>query len=230
MTALKQRWPEWYALVFTQFATASRFSEVSALRWEDVDWERGVIRIRRGNWRTIVTTAKVDRRRRNPALTDELRAVLVEWQRELLASRPRQADSGWLFPSRSGKPHHNSSCMRKAFVDCLKEIGVERRFSSHGLRRTANDLIRRVASGEVARAITGHVTVAMTDHYAHVDNGGEAAAVAGMLRLVEGGGVEAAPDGNTGTNARATARLMKEGRSRRRRTEKAGGDAWRRAF
>jgi hypothetical protein len=26
MTALKQRWPEWYALVFTQFATASRFS------------------------------------------------------------------------------------------------------------------------------------------------------------------------------------------------------------
>jgi integrase len=48
MAVLKQRWPEWYALVFTQFATASRFSEVSALRWEDVDWERGIIRIRRG--------------------------------------------------------------------------------------------------------------------------------------------------------------------------------------
>jgi integrase len=188
MAELKQRWPEWFAMVFTQFATASRFSEVSALRWEDVDWERGFIRIRRGNWRTIISTAKVDRRRRTPALTDELRAVLVAWQAELFQARPRQAASGWLFPSRLGRPHHNSSCMRKAFLDCLQEIGVHRRFSSHGLRRTANDLIRRVASGEVARAITGHVTVAMTDHYAHVDTGEKRAAVEGMLRLIQGGG------------------------------------------
>jgi integrase len=187
MAALRVRWPEWYAMVFTQFATATRFSEVSALRWEDVDEERGFIRIRRGNWRTIVSTAKVDRRRRTPALTDELRAVLTEWREMLLASKPRQASSGWVFPSRAGKPHHNSSCMRKAFIDCLETIGVDRRFSSHGLRRTANDLIRRVASGEVARAITGHVTVAMTDHYAHVDTGEKKAAVEGMLRLVQGG-------------------------------------------
>ena len=187
MRTLEERWPEWYAMVFTQFMTASRFSEVSALRWEDINWERGFIRIRRGNWRTIISTAKVDRRRRTPALTDELRAVLVKWQAELFTARPKQAASGWVFPSRPGKPHHNSSCMRKAFLDCLQEIGVHRRFSSHGLRRTANDLIRRVASGEVARAITGHVTVAMTDHYAHVDTGEKRAAVEGMLRLIQGG-------------------------------------------
>jgi hypothetical protein len=47
--------------------------------------------------------------------------------------------------------------MRKAFEACLKDILVERRCSSHGLRRTANDLIRRVSSGEGAGAITGHV-------------------------------------------------------------------------
>jgi integrase len=194
MAALRNRWLEWYAMAFTQFATASRFSEVSALRWEDIDWERGFIRIRRGNWRTIVSTAKVDRRRRMPALTDELRGVLREHESRLLGSGKRHADSGWVFPSRVGKPHHNSSCMRKAFVDCLKVIGVERRFSSHGLRRTANDLIRRVASGEVARAITGHVTVAMTDHYSHVDIGEKRHAVEGMLRLVQGGDRQPAND------------------------------------
>ncbi len=113
--------------------------------------------------------------------------MLKVWRVELLGSVNRDADSGWVFPSRSGKPHHNSSCMRKAFVDCLRHIGVDRRFSSHGLRRTANDLIRRVASGEVARAITGHVTVAMTDHYAHVDTAEKKAAVEGMLKLIEGG-------------------------------------------
>ena len=146
MAALKEGWPQWYAMAFTQFATASRFSEVSALRWEDIDEGRGIIRIRRGNWRTQVSTAKIDRRRRNPALTDELRQVLTEWREELKRSH-RHADSGWMFPSTVGKPHHNTSCMGKAFADCLKEIKVDRRFSSHGLRRTANDLIRRVASG-----------------------------------------------------------------------------------
>ncbi|MSP63004.1 MAG: hypothetical protein EXR72_22245, partial [Myxococcales bacterium] len=48
--------------------------------------------------------------------------------------------SGWVFPSHVGKPHHNASVMRKAFVDVLKEMGLDRKFSSHGLRRTANDL------------------------------------------------------------------------------------------
>jgi integrase len=186
MAVLKEGWPQWYALAFTQFATASRFSEVSALRWEDIDEGRGIIRIRRGNWRTLVSTAKIDRRRRNPALTDELRKLLGEWREQLRRSH-RHADSGWLFPSKAGKPHHNASGMGKAFEACLKDIGVDRRFSSHGLRRTANDLIRRVASGEVARAITGHVTERMTEHYSHVDVGEKKAAVEGMLRLVKGG-------------------------------------------
>ena len=196
MAALKQRWPEWYAMAFTQFATASRFSEVSALRWEDIDEERGTIRIRRGNWRTLVSTAKIDRRRRNPALTGELRQVLSEWREELKRSH-RHADSGWMFPSKVGKPHHNTSCMAKAFSDCLEKIGVDRRFSSHGLRRTANDLIRRVASGEVARAITGHVTQRMTEHYSHVDVGEKKAAVEGMLKLVRGANAQAGSDTRT---------------------------------
>jgi integrase len=193
MAALKEGWPQWYAMAFTQFATASRFSEVSALRWEDIDEGRGIIRIRRGNWRTQVSTAKIDRRRRNPALTDQLRQVLTDWREELKRSH-RHADSGWMFPSTVGKPHHNTSCMGKAFGDCLREIKVDRRFSSHGLRRTANDLIRRVASGEVARAITGHVTQRMTEHYSHVDVGEKKAAVEGMPKLVQGG-----PKGKAGT-------------------------------
>lgn len=193
MAALKEGWPQWYAMAFTQFVTASRFSEVSALRWEDVDEQRGIVRIRRGNWRTVVSTAKIDRRRRNPALTDELRQVLTEW-RERLNRSHRHADSGWLFPSKAGKPHHNASGMGKAFEACLKDIGVDRRFSSHGLRRTANDLIRRVASGEVARAITGHVTERMTEHYSHVDVGEKRTAMEGVLRLVKGGARQTAND------------------------------------
>ena len=90
--------------------------------------------------------------------------------------------------------------MKKAFEDCLRTIKVDRRFSSHGLRRTANDLIQRVASGEVARAITGHVTQRMTEHYSHVDVSEKKAAVEGMLKLVKGGGQAGAQDESQATS------------------------------
>jgi integrase len=103
--------------------------------------------------------------------------------------------------------------MRKAFLDVLKEIDVARSFSSHGLRRTANDLIRRIASGEVTRAITGHMTEAMTEHYSHVDVAEKKAAVEGVLRLVHAGSATLADGANrhsdrhsddeTGTNGKA---------------------------
>ncbi len=116
--------------------------------------ERAILKVRRAQWHGIVSSTKTERPKDVP-LTEELREVLRGWRQE-----------------------------RKAFIDCLKQIEVDRRLSSHGLRRTANDLLRRVATGEVTRAITGHVTQAMTDHYSHVDAGEKRAAVEGMMRLV----------------------------------------------
>ena len=184
LAMLGERWPQWYPIVFTQFALALRFGEVSALQWDDVDEERGVVRIRRAQCNGIVGPTKT-RRTKTVPLTPELREVLSE-HRARLVQHPH-VDSGWVFPSLAGKPHVNSCCLTDAFKDVLVEIGVSRPFSAHGLRRTANDLLRRVASGEVTRAITGHVTTAMTEHYSHVDVAEKQAAAAGLLRLVQGG-------------------------------------------
>lgn len=180
---LKEHYPQWYAMAFTQFAMARRFGEVSALRWEDIDEQRRVIRVRRAQWRGIVDTTKTGNLVHVP-LTDELQGVLREWRQHLLRKQHRFLDTGWVFPSRVGKPHHGSACMRKAFMACLKEIDVDRRFTSQGLRRTANDLLRRIASGEVTRSITGHVTTAMTEHYSHVDAEEKRTAAEGILRLI----------------------------------------------
>ena len=201
MEALRVRWPQWYTMLYLQFAMACRFSEVSALRWDDVDWTKEIIRIRRGNWHTIVSTAKIDRRRNTIGLTDELRGMLEAWRQELVRSKHRHIDSGWMFPSRVGKPHHNSSCLTKVFADCLKAIGVERRFSSHGLRRTANNIIRRNFGGEMARAISGHVTEKMTEHYSHIDPSEKRAVVRGMLSLVRGGAESEPGNDNPVTDA-----------------------------
>jgi len=51
----------------------------------------------------------------------------------------------------------------------LRRVGISKRVSVHGLRRTFNNLSRQVAGNIVTRAITGHVTEEMTEHYSHVD-------------------------------------------------------------
>lgn len=101
------------------------------------------------------------------------------------------------LPVPQGEPHHSPSCLRKPFIAVLAKVEIGRSFSSHGLRRTANDLLRRVASGEVTRAITGHATTAMTDRYSHVDIGEKRNTALGMLRLVRGSeDAEDDPDAN----------------------------------
>lgn len=183
LAVFKVRYPQWFPLVFTQFATARRFGEVSALHWEDIDIARSQIIIRRAHWRGIVGTPKTDRVVKVP-LTDELRRVLDDWRQELLRTQHRHMHTGLVFPSQAGKPHQNASCLAKPFADCLAEIGVSRGFSSHGLRRTANNLLRQVTTSEVTRAITGHVTAAMTEHYSHIAADEKYTAATHMLALV----------------------------------------------
>lgn len=98
LDVLREDFPQWYAIVFTQFATATRFGEVSALRWEDVDEPRGVIYVRRSHWRTRIDTTKTGDER-EVVLTDELRD---EWRQTLLRMQHRHLHRGWIFPSRKG--------------------------------------------------------------------------------------------------------------------------------
>lgn len=56
--------------------------------------------------------------------------------------------------------------------------------TTHGLRRTFNNLSRQVAGEIVTRSITGHVTQEMTEHYSHVDRSEKLAAVGKVVRLV----------------------------------------------
>ena len=152
-----------------------------------------------------------------PGILDHIgRTPLVRLQhidRDLpvpILAKCEHLNPGGSVKDRIAKPHHNASCMRKAFIRCLEQANIGRGFSSHGLRRTANDLLRRVASGEVTRSITGHVTQEMTEHYSHVDAAEKRAAVDGMLRLVREAAAkqetEQESEGQTGRNEKGRLR------------------------
>lgn len=78
----------------------------------------------------------------------------------------------------------------------LKRVGIKRRFTVHGFRRTFNNIARQVAGEIVTRSITGHVTQAMTEHYSHVGREEKLAAAGNVVRLVFGGAEP--PSGGSG--------------------------------
>lgn len=67
----------------------------------------------------------------------------------------------------------------------MTSVGIDKRFTIHGLRYTFTDLVRLAnVDAVVRRALTGHVTEEMQRHYSTVGLDEKRAAVAGVLRLV----------------------------------------------
>ena len=174
-----------YGLTVVLAFTGLRFCHASALKWEDIDFENGIIRVVRRQVRGHV--GPVSRRKRAPAelpLPSAIAEVLKEHRRRLIETQNSGLQEGWVFPSLRGTLRTPSS-LTKTWEGCLKAIGLKGRFTVHGLRRTFNDLTRRAgADGLVTRALTGHVTEAMTAHYSTVGLDEKREAVAGVVRLV----------------------------------------------
>ena len=159
----------WYPFFLTAALTGARFGELSALKWCDIDHERGEITIQRAQVRKHVSSTKTGKSRTVP-MPAPLARVLQGHRRNQLEQQAEALTEGWCFPSKVGDLMYPSS-PTKPLKRALEAAGVERRVTFHGLRRTFNNLARQTASGQVVRAITGHVTEAMTEHYSHV--GGE---------------------------------------------------------
>lgn len=173
----------WYPLFVTMAFTGLRFGEASALMWTDIDYERGLIHIRRNNWKGRITEPKTARSRRTVPMVPELAAILRQHRGRMLTDQHPGLARGHVFPSQNGTLHKGvplGPVIRKA----LAQAGINIHLTTHGLRRTFNDLARRVATGQVVRAIVGHTTEAMTEHYSMIDASEKHAVQAAVIQLV----------------------------------------------
>ena len=191
---LREHRPRWYPLVELLALTGLRFGEATALRWTDVDLERGLLHVRRAHVRTVVDSVKSEAGHRVVPVVDPLAETLAAWrdaQREQLAQRdPPELlrPTALVFPSSVGRPHH-TSVMHKPMRDACLALGLpwERIPASKIWRRVFNNLLRQVASEVVRQELVGHADEAVgRRHYSRASEDEKREAAGAVLRLVRG--------------------------------------------
>lgn len=130
--------------------TGMRRGEILNLRWDQVDLERGLLRLNPG-------TTKNGEGRVLP-LVPALRTMLMQWRRHTLAQWP---SCPWVCQYEGDQ----LTRLTRAWQRAAKKVGLEGKLF-HDLRRTAvRNMVRSGIPERVAMMISGHKTRSVFDRY-----------------------------------------------------------------
>jgi integrase len=166
------------ALYVTTLSLGLRRGEVLGLRWQDVDIEKGILRVRQAVQRiqgqkglqiTEVKTRSGLRSINLPSVTvSALRAHRVRQIEERLLAGDRWQDTGLVFTTRLGTPIEPRN-LKRSFDRVIEKAGLDHT-CLHGLRHTAASFL--LAQGVPMRMISdvlGHARTSITsDIYSHL--------------------------------------------------------------
>jgi integrase len=157
---LEEHEPDLYPIIYCQFMLGCRYSEVTALRHEDIDLETGAVKVRRGQYRGHTGRNKGKKSRPN-ALPPEA----VEMVKAYMATAARE---GWpghnelVFPRPMygrTRPfnHWASTTVDKKIRRSFARVGIEVKGTSHIARYTAITMAERAGIPESVRMeVYGH--------------------------------------------------------------------------
>ena len=175
---ISERWPEYSEWVLCAVRTGLRFGEQRALKWEDIDFRKRVIHVRR-NWpvNQDLTTPKTRSGIRQVDMSPELSQALQRLRSRrkaqyLSLGKPEIPD--WVFLSKRGGPIHHRNLMRRVWRRALSAAQVRYRHW-HNLRHTfASQLLMAGVSPLYVAKQLGHARVSTTMNvYAHwIEEGG----------------------------------------------------------
>ena len=154
-----------FELYYLELATGLRRGELLGLKWEDIDLERGDLRVRRQiariNGEVVEAPLKTKNAYRTLPLAEDTIGVLE-------AQRKKTGSSQWVFPSTTGGPISPDSVLHMLHR-VLKRAGLPRvRF--HDLRHTFATLaLQNGVDVKTVSGMLGHFSAGFTlDTYAHV--------------------------------------------------------------
>ena len=148
-------------LLLTAVLTGMRQGELFGLQWEDIDFARHVIHVRRSLWHGTLGTPKSRRSRRAIDMPPTLEQAL----QQLLTTRR----SEFVFCSERGTPIDADNFRHRDFPAALRRAEL-RRIRFHDLRHTYTSLlIAHGAHPKYIQAQLGHASIQTTlDRYGHL--------------------------------------------------------------
>ena len=145
--------PKHRAIAFILYSAGLRVGEVSRLRVEDVDSQRGQIHVRQGK----------GRKDRYVMLSPVVLGVLREYVR---VERPAH----WLFPGGHRRDRHiTTRSIQKQVARAGKRAGIRKRVTPHMLRHSfATHLLEGGTDLRSIQELLGHAKISTTVIYTHV--------------------------------------------------------------
>ena len=172
-----------FELYYLELATGLRRGELLGLKWEDIDLQKGDLRVKRQvsriNGEVMEAPLKTKNAYRTLPLAEDTIDVLKE-QREKVGSSP------WVFPSPNGGPISPDSVLHMLHR-VLKRAGLPRvRF--HDLRHTFATLaLQNGVDIKTVSGMLGHFSAGFTlDTYAHVTTASQRQAARTVGRILSG--------------------------------------------
>lgn len=167
-----------YREVLTLATTGMRVGELYGLQWPDIDYERGIIHIRRsatnGNLRKYTKTKATREVPLAPKVSHELR----QQHKELLSEGHPGLELQLVFPSNAGTARYGGSLRKvmRRLTEAMRQRGQfdddksdDFYLTPQVLRRSVNTLCVQTGVDQiVTRSILGHADEQMTELYAGV--------------------------------------------------------------
>jgi integrase/recombinase XerD len=150
--------PKYKAALGTAYGAGLRVSEIVALKVNDIDSTRMLIRVEQGK----------GRKDRHAMLSPQLLKLLRAWWREG-KRRGVMLPQGWLFPGRSPITPLSTRQMTRAVHAAAKAARIDKPVTPHTLRHSfATHLLEQGVDIRVIQVLLGHAKLDTTALYARV--------------------------------------------------------------
>ena len=153
-----------YEMYYIELATGLRRGELLGLKWSDIDWKNGIIKVRRQIARVDGEIVEAPLKTKN-----SYRAVTISQQAiEVLRQQKAKTNDTYVFPSPNGGPISPDS-VNNMLKRVLERAGIPKvRF--HDLRHTfATIALQNGVDIKTVSGMLGHFSAGFTlDTYAHV--------------------------------------------------------------
>lgn len=147
--------PHQRAVVMLLYSTGLRVSELVRLRRDDLDAERGVVRVRAGKGAKDRYTLFSDRCARAVAHHMDY----------------TDSDSPWVFPGGGDRRHLTTRSIQKTVARVARRAGLQKRVTPHVLRHSfATHLLEAGTDIRYIQKLLGHSSTRTTEVYTHVSN------------------------------------------------------------